>query len=284
MKRKHEFGLERSVSNALNLLQRKMPQRHETSRQTFTLIELLVVIAIIAILAGMLLPALNAARAKARLINCSGNQKQIALLMFQYTGDNREYLPQGAYSYSRMAGGGLPEVEYKVSSVVGSEDPQYPKFGIGMLLPYLGKVYTSKQWLDHKRPVPKVLFCSGAVSSRSYTSQPERWENGTSGWIACTYGYMDPYSYSTFNPNSSITASNSGKIDESVKLKAFLSIGHTLVGTHKNKSIAAHSGVRASSFIGGDTFTLAHSDGHVTNKKFTYDTTSWKTFWGKNID
>ena len=68
---------------------------------SFTLIELLVVIAIIAILAGMLLPALNKAREMARGTQCKSQYKGIATALGMYGSDYKEYLPGPSYNHPR---------------------------------------------------------------------------------------------------------------------------------------------------------------------------------------
>ena len=103
-------------------------------RAGFTLIELLVVIAIIAILAGLLLPALAKAKAKAKAIQCLSNMKQLQLCWHMYLDDNGDQLPlNGPASTQGPGGNGLPN-----SWIQGNaqSDPATPYIPNGVLYPY----------------------------------------------------------------------------------------------------------------------------------------------------
>lgn len=210
-----------------------MKQKYQYKKNlhnSFTLIELLVVIAIIAILASILLPALQSARGRAQAMACTSNGKQLGMIYLFYADDYDSYLP----CRDNLLGGFTPAGE-SIS----------PKNWLdGVVLFYLNRDNASKE------PV-EVLRCPQEDSKEDITTN-----YGLNYLIATDNGQGLKISSFASQSKTAMLVENYGH----------LCYGHDVINTSKTHIIGNIGPNRAPNFRHNDRAAVIFADGHVESR------------------
>ena len=230
-------------------------------KNAFTLIELLVVIAIIAILAAMLMPALQQARERAKAVNCTSNLKEISTAVFMYCDDNNGWIGP-----INMASG---------TSAI------YPYYWVDAL--YVGKYISAhNKNSDWYRQYPtrvdsnvsKILLCPSAVKGDVLS---KGWELSNSSYSSADYGFN--YFATLITPASGGRTDGSNRGHRLVKLanassRALISDANHVVFTANTWPVIDSTNKYVIQYRHSRTANVIATDGSVHNvhwKENTFD-------------
>ncbi len=270
--------MKREQADSISGLRPTPTDRH--ARHGFTLIELLVVIAIIAILAAMLLPALSAAKNRAKNIACVNNLKQLGLANIMYAGDFGQTLP---YNTSNLWMAVLLEYDSKVAGVRLCPTANTPTTRTDYSSQYTyGRGDQSWKWFPSGSSFTNVgsyawngWLYSGTYSVSDLLGLPNSWELSKESTITQPANtpvladaiWTDGWPTETEGPSKDLYNGNAG-----------IDMGRFTIARHGARAPAPLTISSSTSLPGSDN--ILFYEGHVSSTKLSqYWTLNWHSGW-----